>query len=392
MTVGRGDTGGGWLWRPLVGATLSQVVLGIVRPTISYAALDRGADALVVGLVAASFAVIPMLIALPVGALAGRLRFIAAVPFISALLLLAGALLATVSVDLPTLVLASALLGTGNLGLLLGCQTWIARSAPAADYSVGFGWLTAGMAAGQAIGPLVAGLLIGAGRATPGGISAAFLAAAVCALAIAVLFVSRASRRYPEAASEEKVGPTAMLRSPAIVRYIVLSAAVLTAVDLVTAYLPLVGDRVGIPPVVIGAMLAVRGLASTVSRVFLGALSRRFSASALIAASAFGAAGSLLFVALLPLPPVLFVALAIGGLFLGMGQPLTMTAVAVLLPARARSSGLAFRLVGNRIAQTAMPVLAGAVAGAFGVTAIFLAQVGVLVACGVWEARRRENG
>lgn len=381
---------GGWLWRPLLGASLTQIVLFAVRPAASYAGLELGADPATIGIIAASFAVLPMLIALPLGALAGRLSRIAIVPFFSALLLIAACIVGAMSSTLAGLIVACALVGVSNLGILLGAQAWISRSAPATAYNDGFGWMTAGMALGQAVGPLLAGITVGPVNPTREGISLTFWVCAVLAMPVVAVFASGAVRRYGSPGGDDAAGFGAILRTPGVTRSIVVSAAVLTSVDILTAYLPVLGAQAGISPVVVGSMLAVRGISSMLSRLLLGPLGRRVGQRVLLVTSVLGAAICLAVIAALPAPAVMFSALAIGGFLLGMGQPLTMTAVAVALPARQRSSGLAMRLLGNRVAQLATPLFAGAVASAFGVASVLVVQVAALTASGIWEAAVRE--
>jgi len=384
---------GGWLWRPLIGAALSQIVLGMARPTASYAALVMGADAAVIGVVTAAFAILPMIGALPIGALAGRVRRIGAVPAWGAAVSVAGCLLAAVAESVGILLAGCALIGLGNLAVLLGAQAWITRSAPPARYNDGFGWMTAAMALGQALGPLLAGVLIGADAPTLGATSASFLGACGAALLMVVAFLSMATRAAP-AGGRSQARAAAVLRTPGVLRYVVISAAVLTSVDIVTAYLPLMAADAGISPIAVGAMLATRGVASMSSRLLLGPLGRLFGQPALLIASCIGTAGCLAVMVLVPEQPVLFAGLALAGFFLGMGQPLTMTAVALALPEAARSSGLAVRLLGNRVAQTATPLLAGALAGVFGPASALAVQVVGLALSGLWEAavRRRKPG
>lgn len=390
MTAPRAGTGaperGGWLWRPLLGASLTQVVLFAVRPAASYAGLELGADPAAIGAIAASFAVLPMLIALPIGALAGRLARIALVPQLSALLLVVACVIGAIGEGLPTLLIACALIGVANLGVLLGSQAWVSRSAPAARYNDGFGWMTAGMALGQAIGPLITGVSVGPVTPTSEGIALTFWLCAALALPVVVIFASTAVRRYEGSRSVGAGGVRRILRTPGVTRSIVVSAAVLTSVDILTAYLPVLGAQAGISPIVVGSMLALRGIASMLSRLLLGPLGRRYGQRSLIVASALGAAGCLAAIAVLPVPWVMFPALAVGGFLLGLGQPLTMTAVAIALPERSRSSGLALRLLGNRIAQLATPLLAGVLATTLGAGSALLVQVVALAASGAWEA------
>lgn len=392
MTSAGVATPGGWIWRPLVGAALSQVILGITRPTASYAGLAMDVDPAMIGVIAASFTVLPMLVALPVGAIAGRWRYIGAVPGMSALLAAVACAFAALAESLPGMLCAFALIGVANLGILVGAQAWISRSAPVERYTAGFGWMTAGMALGQAVGPLVAGMLLGDGPVVQAdAVSAAFWVAAVLGAVTVLVFAHGAARSYEEDAGAAAVRAAAILRTPGVFRAVVVGAAVLTTVDILIAYLPVIGAEAGIAPVVVGAMLAVRGVASMSSRLLLGPLGRRFGSPALMIVSTAGSALCLLVMALAPLPWVMFLMLAIGGFLLGMGQPLSMAAVAVALPAASRSSGLAVRLLGNRIAQTAVPLIAGGVTALVGTGGVLLVQVAGLLLSAGWEVARRRD-
>lgn len=391
MTASDRGAQGGWLWRPLVGAGMSQVVLGIARPTLSYAALDAGADGFGVGVVAAFFAIVPMFLAVPVGVLAGRLWRIGAVPLVGGIVMAAGATAAAAASGIELLLLASVLLGVGNLAVLIGAQSWISRSAPASRYASGFGWMTAAMALGQSVGPAIAGTVLGAG-AEEGGIRVAFVVAAGVAVAGAFVFATGASRDVRAGDDDTRLPVRAILRVRGVARYVVISASVLAAVDIVTAYLPLLGEAAGIPPTTVGLLLAVRGAFSTLSRIGLGRLSARLPVHVLVAVSAAGSAVCLLLVALFPTPVTLLPVLAVGGFLLGVGQPVTMTAVAIALAPASRSTGLALRLLGNRVAQTVTPLFAGGLAGLWGVEAVFVMQAAGLLTCGVWEAVTARRG
>ena len=172
----------------------------------------------------------------------------------------------------------------------------------------------------------------------------------------------------------------------------VVSVALLTAADLITAYLPVVGERNGIAPVVVGALLAARGLSAAASRMLLGHLSRRWSRRTLVLASTIGGAVTTALLAITAWVPLLAVALVLGGFLLGLGQPLTMTQVALAVSRRGRSEALALRLVGNRVAQAVIPLAAGSVAVGLGVGAAFWLQSALLVAATVWEASSRDGG
>jgi MFS family permease len=85
--------------------------------------------------------------------------------------------------------------------------------------------------------------------------------------------------------------------------------------------------------------------------------------------------------------------MAVGGFFLGLGQPLTMTLVVQSVPTAWRSTALAVRLLGNRLGQVALPVAAGAIATVVGPGgAIWFASALLLVSGAEKAIRRRPGG
>nr|WP_277816570.1 MFS transporter [Microbacterium invictum] len=175
-------------------------------------------------------------------------------------------------------------------------------------------------------------------------------------------------------------------------RYVFVSAAVLTSVDLLTAYLPLIGENIGLSPITVGLLLGVRGTTSMISRMFLGLLARRWSSSGLLLWSTAGSAVALVTVALSSQPVLLFAAMVFGGFFLGVAQPLSITIIIATLAPRARSRALGVRMLGNQLAQVLVPLAAGALALVLGPGAVFLAQAAGLMASAGWElAARRDS-
>ena len=158
------------------------------------------------------------------------------------------------------------------------------------------------------------------------------------------------------------------------------SVAALSATDVFTAYMPVVGERVGIGPAVVGVLLALRAGASLASRLGIGRLVRQFGRGRLIAANAVAAAISMSCITLTGHVAVLAVLAVMLGASLGFAQPLSMTMVVQLVPERARASALAIRLTGNRLGQVAAPAAAGLVAGSAGASSVFWLMSGVLAA------------
>lgn len=196
-----------------------------------------------------------------------------------------------------------------------------------------------------------------------------------------IALTSRVSHAYPQD-QHEKVS---VLRTPGIFRYIFLSTSVLASIELLTAYLPVIGEHSGIAPTMIGIILGARGVASMLSRLALAPLARRWSSSVVLVASTAGSAATVIVPALTQNPMILLIALTLAGAFLGLAQPLTISEVAAALPPRSRSAGLGIRMFGNQVAQTTVPIVAGALAVAVGVGSIFVAQALWLGASSLWE-------
>jgi predicted MFS family arabinose efflux permease len=353
----------------------------MARPAISYRALELGGDEFAIGALAAAYAVLPLIVALAVGRISGLARHAMSVPAAGTVLLVAGCIIAALARDAVVLDVASALIGLGNLALLLGAQAWISRAATTAQYDGAFGWLTAGLSIGQAIGPLATGLIISG----HGGSASAFWGAAIaCAAIAAVIVTRRVLPLAPVDPDDDKPAGWAILRSPRVRSAMVVSVALLTAADLITAYLPVIGELHGIPPVVVGVLLAARGLSSAASRMLLGPMTRRWTRDALILASTVGGALATVLIALSAWVPLLAIALVAGGFLLGLGQPLTMTQIALAVSRRGRSDALALRLLGNRLAQATIPLAAGAAAVTWGVGAVFWLQSALLVVASAW--------
>jgi MFS family permease len=384
----------GWLGRILVALVLTQAATFLARPVTSYRALALGADEAVIGLITASFAVIPLAVAVPLGRVADRRRpvamFAAGVAILAASFLLLG-----LAGSLAELALWSALLGLGHLALILAAQSLIAQQSEDRQHDRDFGLMAAAVSLGQLVGPVLGGLVLSAGAAPDGSLEGAttrafLVAAGLAALALPACFGTGApgGGRDQDAGVGRPMRATDIVRAPGVPAGMFASVAILAAVDIITAYLPVIGQRNGIGPAVVGALLSLRAAASILSRLLIPWMVRALGRVRLIAVSA---AGSALAMAVLPLPDdpaALAVVLVVAGFFLGIGQPLTMSLIVQAVPDDARGTALAIRLFGNRVGQVATPAVAGLVAGAAGIAAAFWLLGGLLAVAAATVARQ----
>ncbi|RNL84452.1 MFS transporter [Halostreptopolyspora alba] len=388
-----------WLWW-LVGCVIcTQTTIHLARPLISYRVISQGGDALAIGLITAVYALLPLAIALPLGRLTDRTPRLS--PFLlgGIVLMALGPVLLAVSESLGMIALASAVLGLGHIIFMVAGQGLVARFSHESEMDRNFGWFTAGAAMGQMAGPLTGGFLLGeaTGEALQGATSLALLiaaGAAACGIPAAIgLWVvggrRPAGQRGGDDAPRQPIGR--LLRRPGVPSGLFVSLALLSSVDLLTAYLPLVAENRGIAPATVGVLLGIRAGSSILSRLLLPSLISRWARRTLIVTSALGAAGALAVVSTPWSGPVTMAcALALGGFLLGIGQPLTMTAVVMAVPDDARSTALALRLWANRIGQVALPAGAGAVAGALGAAgALWFACLVLALAAGAARAGPR---
>ncbi|WP_269929285.1 MFS transporter [Kocuria massiliensis] len=397
-----------WLWALVGFMFLSQTGLNLVRPLTSYKLIALDAPPAVIGLVTSAYAIVPVFAAIALGRLAQRVRRLRILVAGGGLLIAVGAAVLALAGGTWPIVVASVMYGMGHLASQIGSQSAVARYAKDSELDQGFGWTTAGLSAGQLVGPLIGGWILGLHAApsqaqrlhdvaTASWIGVACAVASIPLMLLPVVLPGRSGGSRPVTSdgpsgqgasagvrgNDPDAPPRAttlrVLRRPGVASHILASLAMLSIMDILTSFLPLVGERAGVSPMWIGVLLAVRSLSSIVSRTMISALSRRWNRSQLVIVSL--VMGSLTVAAVPPVIdviPLSLVLLLVGGFFIGLAQPLTMTMIITSVPETWRSPALAVRLTGNRVGQVIIPLVAGAVvapvgpAGAIWLTCVLL--------------------
>ncbi|MFI2633505.1 MFS transporter [Streptomyces collinus] len=384
----------GWLFRLVIAFGFAQGAVSMARPAVSYRALALGADERAIGVIAGVYALLPLFAAVPLGRRTDHGRCAPLLP-VGVVLISGGCALSGVAGSLWPMALWSGVMGLGHLCFVIGAQSLVARQSAPHEQDRNFGHFTIGAALGQLVGPIAAGALIG-GEDMAGSSALALIAAGATA---AVAFTSlwriedRRTASTSPADKGDRVPVRGILRTRGVPAGICISLAVLSATDILTAYLPVVGEHRGIAPSVIGILLSLRAAATIACRLVLTPLLRLLGRTLLLTVTCLLAALLCAGIAM-PVPVwalgLLLVAL---GFCLGVGQPLSMTTVVQAAPDDARSTALALRLTGNRLGQVAAPAAAGLIAGVAGVAAPFV-MLGVLLllSSGVAVRSRREPG
>ncbi|WP_189589547.1 MFS transporter [Streptomyces massasporeus] len=369
----------GWLLRLVIAFSFAQGAVSMARPAVSYRALALGADERAIGVIAGVYALLPLFAAVPLGRRTDHGRCAPLLP-VGVVLISGGCALSGVAGSLWTMALWSGVMGLGHLCFVIGSQSLVARQSAPHEQDRNFGHFTIGAALGQLVGPVAAGALIGGGDMAGSSALALIVAGATAAVAFTSLW--RIEHRRAASASRpdkgDRIPVGGILRTRGVPAGIFISLAVLSATDILTAYLPVVGEHRGIAPSVIGVLLSLRAAATIACRMVLTPLLRLLGRTLLLTLTCLLAALLCAGIAL-PVPVwALGLLLAALGFCLGVGQPLSMTTVVQAAPDDARSTALALRLTGNRLGQVAAPAAAGLIAGVAGVAAPFV-MLGVLL-------------
>lgn len=390
--------GEGWFPRLLLIAVLMLTIINAVRPMASYRALSLGASPFEIGLLPAAFAALSLPVAIPVGRWIDRYR---PTPFlVGGTGLMALAVLAMVFVDsVPLLIATQAALGLGHIVNIIAAQTMIANRTRPEDRDRRFGYYAVAASAGQLIGPALAGAVAGTvagsgdravGAATipvfAGGAMVGMLALVV-ALSLGRGVTDRGAHAGGAPAEGMLRSAATILRIPTMLPAVLVSVGVILSIDLLVAYLPVLGEERGLPVELVGLLLSIRAASSMASRLAMGYLIDRLGRRRVLWISSALAGGALALVPFLVHPAALVALMLAAGLGLGFGQPMTIAWVASRAPRPLRATALGLRLTGNRIGQLVIPAGVGLLAGVIGVAAVFWSSGGILLASAAMVAR-----
>ncbi|MBK3647935.1 MFS transporter [Streptomyces sp. MBT33] len=369
----------GWLLRLVIAFSFAQGAVSMARPAVSYRALALGADERAVGVIAGVYALLPLFAAVPLGRRTDHGRCAPLLP-VGVALIAGGCALSGRAGSLAAMAVWSGVMGLGHLCFVIGAQSLVARQSAPHEQDRNFGHFTIGASLGQLVGPIAAGALIGGPDMAGTSALALLVAGAGAAAALTSLWrIEDRTAVNSRTAQAERVAVGSILRARGVPAGMLISLSVLSATDILTAYLPVVGEHRDIAPSVIGVLLSLRAGATIACRLVLTPLLRLLGRPALLTVTCLLAAVLCAAVAL-PVPVwALGLMLTALGFCLGVGQPLSMTTVVQAAPDGARSTALALRLTGNRLGQVAAPATAGLVAGLVGAAAPFVMLGGLLL-------------
>lgn len=381
-----------WVGWVVVVAVLVGTSINMLRPFVSYRALEFGASPAVLGAVVASYALIAVFIAVPLGRVADRWG--EPLMMVIGTALVAGGLVVLPSIGgLWGLGAVNAIVGAGHIMFAIGTQTIIANAEPSSERDRRIASFTIAASVGQLIGPALGGYLAtrAGGSSTSVFLTAGFLAlaAALMVIRVAVRPPPREPRVEPRADENPRGVVSSVLRTRGVPQALLTSLTVLASVDILIAYLPAYGDANGIPVATVGLMLSLRAAASIASRLFIQVLMDRLGRRLLLLLSMLLPAIAISAMALTTETSILIVLVIIAGLGLGLGQPLSLMWIVDRLSVDVRGTAIGLRISGNRVGQLVIPSTMGTIAGAAGPGGV-LVGTGVMLAASAVSLRRAE--
>jgi predicted MFS family arabinose efflux permease len=366
----------------LTTAFLEQTVTATTRITTSYRAIELGLSVMWLGLITAAFAILPMVFALKIGRSIDR-GHDARTAWIGGGLMVISLAGFCLWDSLLGLFISTALLGIAHLHLVISQQVLCTRQSEPGGMERMLGNYMVANAVGQGVGPYIIGWVGGAATVPPTDIL--FLIAFGCAvLTFAVSLLLRPTRKKEREEAPPKPLPVREIANiPGIRIVFFLSIVTVAAQDLIVVYFPVLGSERGMPVDTVGVLLAVRAVASMLSRFLFARLNQALGRWPLLITSTF--AGAVCYASLaLPLPLFLVHgSIAGAGFSLGIAVTGSIATLLSLASAEARGTANSLRMMGNRVGQFIIPFTAGLIAAATGAAGIFLVIGVSLMASGI---------
>ena len=274
--------------------------------------------------------------------------------------------------NLAGILVATAVIGTAHLLFVVSQQIQCTRcgTGPGAMERAIGNYMVAN-AAGQGVGPYIIALAGGSASVPPTQFLFAIgLGGAALTAAFALLTQSTGAHKLP--VDRAKVPLRDLLFAPGLTTIIVVSVVTVVAQDLIVVYLPLLGSERGLSVDAVGTLLAIRAVASMLSRLIYARLHVAFGRIPLTLASTF--VGAVAYALLgFPLPlPLLYAAIAVAGFALSISITASIAGVLAIASGGAIGTANSLRTMASRIGQSIIPILASLVAAAVGTGSIFL--------------------
>lgn len=367
---------------------LSSLSLRGSKVAVSLYALELGAGAGVVGILAALFSVFPLVLAVQAGRISDR--FGVRMPLVcGSVVMAAGLAVPLFGSGIAWLVASPVLIGLGNIFFHVSIHNLVGSLGADGERTRNFATFSLGISIAAFIGPSAAGFTIDLAGFRP-----AFLLLAVVAIVPALyVLLDRGllPARMRHEAEDEAKSAFDLLAIPALRRTLIMSGVTLTGIELFSFYLPIYGRSIGLSPSVIGIVLSSYAVAGFIVRSFMHRLAQRYTEVGVLTGSLFVAAIAYFAVPGLGDGWLLAAAAFALGLALGSAQPLTIILTYNQAPPGRSGEALGMRIMANKLTQIAVPLAFGGFGAALGAAAVFVATGVFLFAAGLVSLKTRQR-
>ena len=368
---------------------VNHTALAAARVLVALYGVFLGASATVIGILVALFALLPMLAAVPMGRLADR-RPARGLLTLLTLMMSAGLLVPFFWQHTAALFVTGTMVGGAYFAINILTSTLAGRHGGPGERAANFSWVNLGIAAGNGVGPLLAGFAID---------HIGFRAAVLCAaffplLSLMLILFNRLPEldsvpRQPKPGTK-RGGVMELLMHPEMFPVYMMGVYFMLSWDIFLVMTPVYGAELHISASSIGVIVSAYSLAVFVVRVLTVPMSRLFTPWQIMLLSLGLSAIAMLGYGLVGTVPLMILCAFVLGFGQGLGTPMAQTALFDCSPPDRYSEALGLRVSVGMACQFVLPLIAGSVASLIGVAPIFW-LVGLILLIGAYLERRRWN-
>jgi len=349
-------------------------------------ALELGAGPFDVGLLLATYALFPLLLAVYAGKVSDR--YGVRIPMVSGMAgMTLGVFLPFAWPTLPALYVAAAVTGAGFIFVQVSMQALTGALGTGEARTHNFNLYSLAIATADFVGPVLAGFLID----HRGHVATYLYLSLLNLLALAGLLVLL--RRVPAASKpvdRRQQRMKDLLQSAELRRIFVTGAVVIGGLDLFQLYFPLYGHSVELSASAIGMVLGAFAAAAFVVRAMIPRLVRQFGEEVTLTYSLFLAAATCVLIPFFSSAVMLGAIAFVLGLGLGLGQPLSVMLTYNHSPAGRAGEALGLRIAINNSIHVMVPPVFGAIGTVLGLASVFWGN-SALLALGGYASRRSKT-
>ncbi len=265
-------------------SVLSSIAYRGSKVLVSLDALQLGANSFMVGVLAALYAVFPLLLAVYAGRISDRIGVRYPI-LLGSVGITAGLFVPALHEGSFTLFLCPTLIGLGQIFFHVSIHNAVGSIGGAAGRARNFSSFSLGQSVATFIGPSLSGFLIDALGFRP-------TFAVLAAISLVVVLVALAFPRMVPPRGEhhdDKLARRALdlLKEAPLRRTLIMSGVTLTGIELFSFYMPVYGQSIGLSATRIGLVLSAYAAAAFVVRLVMQELARRFTETGVLTGSLF---------------------------------------------------------------------------------------------------------